>query len=136
MSGYYSGAEEHFTHLKGGATAVPGNNTKVNYFDIANNTGTTLSHKGSGLAPHVIGTCPNAGPGQETMEAYNKVRNAVPDDDESSDFCHNGTFSVFLYGNETVRLIEQHPPSTPMYMYLAWVSDRARQALLRLVCSC
>jgi hypothetical protein len=107
----------------------------VNYFDLANNTETTLSHKGSGIAPGVIGTCPNAGPGglsgpdlrlldpklfKEKLPGANG--DSKNDDDEANSFCHNGTFSVYLYGNETVRLIEQHESTTPMYIYLAWNS--------------
>ena len=32
----------------------------------------------------------------------------------------NGVYSVHLYGNESVRYIKQHDPTTPLYMYLAW----------------
>jgi hypothetical protein len=97
----------------------------VNYFDIANNTETTLSHKGSGVAAGVIGTCPNAGPGGldgPDLRLLDPKLLAVPGDDAPPAFCHNGTFSVYLYGNETVRLIKQHEPTTPMYIYLAWNS--------------
>lgn len=33
---------------------------------------------------------------------------------------NNGLYSVYLYGNESIRYITQHDPSVPMFMYLAW----------------
>ena len=30
----------------------------------------------------------------------------------------NGTYSVYLYGNESIRYIMNHDPSVPLYMYL------------------
>ena len=51
--GYYSGAEEHFTHLKKGATGY-------NAYDLANNTG-----------PDDIAPClPPVGNGTSTYSAY------------------------------------------------------------------
>ena len=32
----------------------------------------------------------------------------------------NGTYSVYLYGNESIRYIRNHDPDTPLFMYLAW----------------
>jgi hypothetical protein len=78
--GYYSGAEEHFTHMKGG---IRGDGKMVNFYDLANNTGGTLSRAGSGIAPHVVG-------------------NRSWDD---------GLYSAYLYGNETARYIRQHDPA-------------------------
>jgi len=76
--GYYSGAEEHFSHLKAGCGQ--------NYFDLANSTG-----RDGAVTP--------------------AARGLVGD---------NGTYSVHLYGNESVRTIRAHDPGTPLYMYLAW----------------
>ena len=82
-TGYYSGAEEHFTHYKGGEGK--------NYFDLANNSGTRVSPLFS-----MVGKTQ-----KETEEFY----------------------SVYIYGNETVRLIRRHAAlyaSSPLYVYLAW----------------
>lgn len=73
--GYYSGAEEHFTHTKGGEGYTA--------FDLANNT------------ENVVQPCRGSvGP--------------------------NGTYSSYLYGNETLRLLHAHDPNKPLYIYLAW----------------
>jgi arylsulfatase A-like enzyme len=82
-TGYYSGAEEHFTHYKAGEGK--------NYFDLANNSGVHVSPLFS-----MVGKTQN-----ETEEFY----------------------SVYIYGNETVRLIRRHAElyaSSPLYVYLAW----------------
>jgi arylsulfatase A-like enzyme len=82
-TGYYSGAEEHFTHYKAGEGK--------NYFDLANNSGSHVSPLFS-----MVGKTQN-----ETEEYY----------------------SVYIYGNETVRLIKRHAElyaSSPLYVYLAW----------------
>eukprot|EP00040_Diaphanoeca_grandis_P004497 m.29078 g.29078 ORF g.29078 m.29078 type:complete len:692 (+) comp16037_c0_seq1:36-2111(+) len=102
--GYYSGAEEHFTHLKEGEG--------FNCYDLANNTG------------DMIGPCLDA------------VGNA------------SGTYSSYLYGNETLRMLDNHDAATPLFIYLAWnnvhspceapdnylavnshIQDKSRQAL-------
>ena len=67
-TGYYSGAEEHFTHYKAGEGE--------NFFDLANNSGTSVRPLYS-----MVGKTQN-----ETEEFY----------------------SVYIYGNETVRLIKRH----------------------------
>lgn len=72
--GYYSGAEEHFSHNKSGEDYTA--------FDLANNTGTDVQ----------------------------PCRNAVKDQ----------TYSSYLYGNETVRLLDKHDPNVPFFAYLAW----------------
>ena len=80
--GYYSGAEEHFTHEKVGT-----GDTKSKMFtayDLANNTGKYVA--------------PCLGP----------VGNA------------SATYSSYLYGNETLRMLEDHDPSKPLYIYHAW----------------
>eukprot|EP00041_Stephanoeca_diplocostata_P011247 m.182865 g.182865 ORF g.182865 m.182865 type:complete len:715 (+) comp18473_c0_seq2:123-2267(+) len=74
--GYYSGAEEHFTHEKAGIG--------ITKYDLSNNTGTSI-------AP-----CLNA------------VGNA------------SATYSSYLYGNETLRLLDAHDASVPVFIYLAW----------------
>jgi hypothetical protein len=82
-TGYYSGAEEHFTHYKAGEGK--------NYFDLANNSGNSVAPLFS-----MVGKTQN-----ETEEYY----------------------SVYVYGNETVRLIKRHAAlyaSSPLYVYLAW----------------
>lgn len=76
--GYYSGAEEHFTHEKAGLGQ--------NHFDLANNTG-----ENGTIAP---ASKDEVGPG--------------------------GIYSVYLYGNESIRYIRNHDPTTPLFMYLAW----------------
>lgn len=76
--GYYSGAEEHFTHLKGGAWKGS------NFYDLANNTGS------------------------DVRSCLSAVGNA------------SSTYSSYLYGNETLRLLDAHDPSVPFYAYLAW----------------
>ena len=85
-TGYYSGAEEHFTHYKAGEGK--------NYFDLANNTGTVLRPLKS-----MVGMAQNS---SESSEEY---------------------YSVYIYGNETIRWIEQHAnlyKLDPLYVYLAW----------------
>lgn len=74
--GYYSGAEEHFTHEKGGEGYTA--------YDLANNTGTKV---------------------QPCLEP---VGNG------------SSTYSSYLYGNETVRLLDLHDPDVPFFAYLAW----------------
>lgn len=74
--GYYSGAEEHFTHTKDGEDYTA--------YDLANNTGSQVS------------PCLAA------------VGNA------------SSTYSSYLYGNETVRLLDLHDPTVPFFAYLAW----------------
>lgn len=76
--GYYSGAEEHFTHEKAGCG--------MTQFDLANSSGL------QGAVMHA--TSDLVGP--------------------------DGKYSVHLYGNESVRLIQRHDPSSPLFMYLAW----------------
>jgi hypothetical protein len=72
--GYYSGAEEHFSHKKAGCG--------INKFDLANNTGENgaIMHADNSL-------CGN-----------------------------NGSYSVYLYGNESIRYINDHDPNTPLFM--------------------
>ena len=80
--GYYSGAEEHFTHEK---TGTGDEKSKAfTAYDLANNTGEAVS--------------PCLGP----------VGNA------------SATYSSYLYGNESLRILDSHDPKTPLYMYLAW----------------
>jgi arylsulfatase A-like enzyme len=76
--GYYSGAEEHFTHEKAGEGH--------SFFDLANNTGEN-------------------GP----------ITNA-----DASAVGPNGTYSVYLYGNESVRIIQQHDTRSPLFLFLSW----------------
>ncbi len=80
--GYYSGAEEHFTHTKVGT----GDNISKSFtaYDLSNNTGTSI---------------------EPCREA---VGNA------------SATYSSYLYANETIRLLDKHDPSKPLYVYLAW----------------
>jgi arylsulfatase B/arylsulfatase I/J len=73
--GYYSGAEEHFTHEKGGCG--------ITKFDLANNTGE------NGAITHAA----------------------------DSECGKNGTYSVYLYGNESIRYINAHDPAVPLFMY-------------------
>jgi hypothetical protein len=82
--GYYSGAEEHFTHEKVGFPAPHGEKGGFTAYDLANNSG-----------PHVAPCVEPVGNG-------------------------SATYSSFLYGNETLRLLAQHDPSIPLYVYLAW----------------
>jgi len=82
-TGYYSGAEEHFTHYKAGEGK--------NYFDLANNSGADLRP--------LKAWC---GHKKTETEKY---------------------YSVYLYGNETTRLIRRHAheyKAQPIYFYLAW----------------
>eukprot|EP00756_Hemistasia_phaeocysticola_P017991 Hpha_TRINITY_DN15567_c0_g2::TRINITY_DN15567_c0_g2_i2::g.106567::m.106567/K01135/ARSB; arylsulfatase B len=80
--GYYSGAEEHFTHGKSGAWQG------ISFYDLANNTG------------------------KEIKPCLSAVGNATGAD--------GGVYSSYLYGNETLRILNAHDPSTPLYLYLAW----------------
>ena len=82
--GYYSGAEEHFTHLKAGLG--------LNKYDLSNNTGSDI---------------------QPCMES---VGNA------------SATYSSYLYGNETLRLLEAHDATVPLFIYLVRTSSIFRTA--------
>jgi len=74
--GYYSGAEEHFTHTKNGESYTA--------YDLANNTGDNV------------------------RPCLTAVGNA------------SATYSSYLYGNETLRLLDRHDPAVPFFAYLAW----------------
>ena len=82
--GYYSGAEEHFSHEKVGYPPQPGHKGGYTAYDLANSSGP------------VVKPCLGA------------VGNA------------SGTYSAFLYANETLRLLARHDPATPLFVYLAW----------------
>ena len=82
--GYYSGAEEHFSHEKVGYPPQPGHKGGYTAYDLANSSGT------------VVRPCLGA------------VGNA------------SATYSAFLYANETLRLLDAHDPSVPLFVYLAW----------------
>ena len=76
--GYYSGAEEHFTHEKVGFPLPPGTNGSGGYtaYDLANNSGA------------------------DVRPCLGAVGNA------------SRTYSAFLYGNETLRLLAAHGATT------------------------
>ena len=74
--GYYSGAEEHFSHLKAGLD--------LNVYDLSNNSGASIN------------------------PLLAMVGNA------------SATYSSYIYGNETLRLLAAHDPATPLFVYLAW----------------
>eukprot|EP00037_Helgoeca_nana_P018477 m.176803 g.176803 ORF g.176803 m.176803 type:complete len:685 (-) comp24460_c0_seq1:2944-4998(-) len=74
--GYYSGAEEHFTHEKSGLGMTA--------YDLANNSGTSIN------------SCLWA------------VGNA------------SSFYSSYLYGNETLRMLDAHDETIPLFVYLAW----------------
>ena len=71
------------------------NGTMLNFYDLANSTKETI-------APQTTAVGVKDAPGT----AFG-----------------NGTYSVYLYGNESVRLIKAHAAENsgrPLYMYLAW----------------
>ena len=82
--GYYSGAEEHFSHTKAGTGDAKNNFSQFTAYDLANNSGTYV-------AP-----------------CLSSVGNA------------SATYSSYLYGNETLRMLDNHDPDQPLYVYLAW----------------
>jgi len=62
-----------------------------------------------------------------THEAQRLIRGKTNSDYTGIDFQQNGhplnktgEYSTFLFGNETIRLLESHAPNEPFYIQLAW----------------
>ena len=71
------------------------------------------------------------GPGvdnQTAVQYYDLSNNTNLNGQQSINSCleHVGnasaTYSSYLYGNETLRLLDQHDPNDPLYVYLAWAN--------------